>query len=164
MLALIRKDGSSLSIPEQRYHEWKADFPGLDIKEEIQKANNWMSRQPKAKSWKTLAGFKGWLKRAYENSPRVGADKKTSGQLPHRERVQRENDERTAAKAQIPRPSEERVTEMCRQLRESLPEYHRPESKRIDWLRHDHVFTKAYYGGLDWCEGCGMWKDQWRPV
>lgn len=163
MLALIRGDGSQISISEQTFHSWKSEFPGLDVKDEIIKANAWMARN-KSKSWKTVGGFVGWLKRAHASSPRVAADRKTQGQLAHLEEVQREAEDREKAEASIPRPDFETVSERCRQLRESLPVVTKQESKRVDWLRCQHTFTASFYGGGEWCADCGMYKNQWRAV
>ena len=160
MLALIRGDGSQISISEQKFHQWQADYPGLNVRDEVIKANAWMARN-KSKSWKTIGGFEAWLKRAHESSPRVAADKKSSGQLAYRERVQREENERQAAEAAIPRPSAEKVTETCAALLRSLPEYIKPEPNRLDWRKCDqHIWSRSFYTGGQWCSKCGLHQDQ----
>lgn len=163
MLALNRPDGTFLNISQARHKEWSEKYPGLDIPEQVKRANEWLKRNP-SKAWKTLRGFEAWLQRSWENSPKAQKQDSASGQIRYAERVQRETEEREAREAAIPRPDYERVREMCGELMRSLPEYQRKEPERADYLRCEHTFTNSFYGGGEWCEKCGAFRGQWRAV
>lgn len=163
MLALNRPDGSFLNISQARHKEWSEKYPGLDIPEQVKRANQWLERNP-SKAWKTLRGFEAWLQRSWENSPKAQKQDSASAQIRYAERVQREAEERERAEAEIPRLDYERVREICRQLSGSLPAYHREEPKRVDYLRCEHEWGSSWYQGSRWCAKCGAWADQWRAV
>lgn len=148
-----------LNISSNTMKEWKLKYPDVDIEQEIQKANGWLKRN-KSKMWKTLRGFEVWLQRAQDNAPQRAADLKSRGQLHHIEAVQNEWNRQRYEAQKEPRLSDERVSEILGQLSRSLPTYHRPEPKRVDQLGHDHTWSRSFYGGEVWCEGCGLWADQ----
>ena len=156
---LISGDGY-LNISDNRFKEWQAAYPDVDLDEEISKANAWLSRN-KGKRWKTLRGFEVWLQKAQDNAPRRREDQKTKGQLSHLDQVQREHERVQRDYDSKPRLPEEVVGEMLRQLRGSLPVIERQEPERMDWRRCNHVWSRAYYGGLPWCRECGTYKDQY---
>ena len=60
---LPAKDGGFINISSHRLNEWKNQFPGVDILEELAKARAWLERNP-GKRWKTAQGFTNWLKNA----------------------------------------------------------------------------------------------------
>jgi len=157
---LVAGNDSYINITDNRFKEWQAAFPDIDIDEELSKANAWLSRN-KGKRWKTLRGFEVWLQRAQDNAPRRREDQKTKGQLSHLEQVQREHERIQREYENAPRLSEEVVGEMLRQLGESLPVIEREESKRVDQLRCEHEFKQSIFGGGQWCGKCGLFKDQW---
>ena len=60
MAALKLPKGGYINITDTRLSEWRATYKGVDIDEEIAKANDWLKRNP-SKAWKTLAGMERWL-------------------------------------------------------------------------------------------------------
>ena len=140
---LIAGDDSYLNISSNRFKEWQAAYPDVDIDEEIKKANSWLSRN-KGKRWKTLRGFESWLHRAQENAPRRREDVKSRGQLSHVEQVQREHERIQKEYDKVPRASEEQVGELLRLLRQSLPAVVELKPERSDWRKCDHAWSRAH--------------------
>ncbi len=70
--ALKLPKGGYINISDSRLAEWRATYKGVDIDEQIAKANDWLKRNP-SKAWKTLAGFENWL----SNSESVDVISKT---------------------------------------------------------------------------------------
>ena len=162
--ALLMQDGSFLNISQARFKEWEETFPGLDVKEEIEKANVWLAEpRNKGKQWKTLLGFEKWLKRGYENSPKIKATEKVKGQLGYRDRIHSEQIRREQEAAKVPRPPVELVERACRLLRESLALVPAPERtvEVPDPLRCKHEWAHAHYTNTTWCPKCGLYPDQW---
>ena len=164
MLALVRPDGSFLSISEARFLQWKADYQNVDVKAEIAKANIWLQKNP-GRAWKTLAGFEKWLSRAQENAPK-DKRQKLSETVSYREskhyateyeKTQKppEDDGRRLDKSEVGR--------ICRSLITNYEQ--RPSGfSHPSQLTCEHSFRPSFYGGGDWCWNCGMFRDQWRAV
>jgi len=160
--ALLSKDGSYLNITAAKMREWEERFPGLDLDQEINKANSWLERN-KAKRWKSLGGFENWLKRTFENSPRIKADYRSKGQLSYLDAVQRETREIAEADAHIPRPDYNVVEQICGQLLRSLPTPAERETTEISQIRCRHEWTMGHYSGV-WCSRCGGFPEQFLTV
>jgi hypothetical protein len=160
-LALIKPDGSFLTISQRKYEQWVADYPNLDIKYEITKANEWLSRNS-SRGWKTLNGFQKWLDRAQENAPK--GKQKLSETVPFQEsdnyalRYEREHPPEAPQRASEATALREleRALEQCR-----IPYQTKEKKAAVKPLFCKHEFKPSFYGGGDWCTKCGTFAAQW---
>ena len=69
-LALWRpKEGDYINISDAKLVKWRATYKGVNIEEEVAKANDWLKRNP-SKAWKTLIGFERWLSNCQSTKPK----------------------------------------------------------------------------------------------
>lgn len=154
MNALIRPDGTALSISESRFRRWQADYPGVDIKAEIAKANVWLQKNP-AKAWKTLRGFEGWLERAPVSRAQTVSRSESKHYALVAEKNYFSNDDGRRA-------SEDLISKTISQWRDMLGEVvleEMPREKPQIFCQHE--FRESFYGGGEWCVKCGMFVAQW---
>jgi len=157
---LLGKDGAFINISDGKWDRWKADYPGVDLIEELKKANAWLEKNP-GRMWKTLGGFQSWLERAYqrieEKSKPVQHVTTPYAESKHPS-VYAEKDNGIGEAIEI-YASEEVVQASLRTAKAFLIEEGIPVEVNGK-PPCEHVWAFSHYGHNEWCPSCGLYADQ----